>query len=175
LFISTGHYLPWLSSLAAVNYRATNASGVYGGAGIGIVPVPLLRTASAPTSGSAGRVAGVAYLTLKVHVPPTASGVVKEQVFAVTEYSAPMLTRRFSARCDCQRRDTRVGHRHDACNRSGWAWNREGEGPNAQYGRQCSIGRSGKVNVPCGAVRERRGVAGSPWRRDVTVLARAQR
>ena len=41
--------------------------------------------------------AGVAYLTLKVHVPPTASGVVKEQVFAVTEYSAPMLTRRFSA------------------------------------------------------------------------------
>src|SRR2546423_9126931 len=95
LFISTGHYLPWLWSLAAANYRATNASGVYGGAGIGIVPVPLLRTASAPTSGSAGRAAGVAYLTLKVHVPPTATGAV--QPFAVTEYSAPMLTRRFSA------------------------------------------------------------------------------
>src|SRR6266481_9755026 len=41
--------------------------------------------------------AGVAYLTLTVHVPPPASGVVKEQVFAVTEYNPPMLTRRFSA------------------------------------------------------------------------------
>jgi len=70
---------------------------VYGGAGTAIVPVPLLRTASAPTSGSAGRAVGVAYLTLKVHVPPTASGVVKEQVFRGTEYSVPMLTRRFSA------------------------------------------------------------------------------
>jgi len=88
---------PGYRQLAAVNYRATNASGVYGGAGIGIVPVPLLRTASAPTSGSAGRVAGVAYVTLKVHVPPPASGVVKEQVFAVTEYNPPMLSRKFSA------------------------------------------------------------------------------
>ncbi len=41
--------------------------------------------------------AGAAYLTLKVHVPPTASGVVKEQVFAGTVYKPPMLTRRFSA------------------------------------------------------------------------------
>ena len=41
--------------------------------------------------------AGVAYVTLKVHVPPIASGVVKEQVFAGTEYNPPMLTRRFSA------------------------------------------------------------------------------
>src|SRR6266480_6299816 len=97
LFVSTGHYLTGYRQLAAVAYRATNASGVYGGAGIGIVPVPLLRTASAPTSGSAGRAAGVAYLTLKVHVPPTASGVVKEQVFAGTVYKPPMLTRRFSA------------------------------------------------------------------------------
>jgi len=53
--------------------------------------------ASVPTSVNAGRVAGVAYLTLKVHVPPPASGVVKEQVFAVTEYNPPMLIRRFSA------------------------------------------------------------------------------
>ena len=65
--------------------------------GTATVPVPLLRTARAPTSGSSGRVAGVAYLTLKVHVPPIASGVVKEQVFAGTEYNPPMLTRRFSA------------------------------------------------------------------------------
>jgi len=91
-----GIICPGYRQLAAVNYRATNASGVYGGAGIGIVPVPLLRTNSDPTSGSAGRVAGVAYLTLKVHVPPTASGVAKEQVFAVTEYNAPTWTR-FSA------------------------------------------------------------------------------
>jgi hypothetical protein len=42
-------------------------------------------------------VAGVAYLTLKVHVPPTASGVMKEQVFAGTVYKPPMLSRRFSA------------------------------------------------------------------------------
>jgi hypothetical protein len=41
--------------------------------------------------------AGVAYLTLKVHVPPTASGVVKEQVFAGTVYRPPMLRERFSA------------------------------------------------------------------------------
>src|SRR5882762_2392973 len=60
-------------------YRATNASGVYGGAGIGIVPLPLLRTASAPTlPGAGGCVAGVAYLTLMVHVPVTASGVANE-------------------------------------------------------------------------------------------------
>src|SRR5436305_15065651 len=32
-----------------------------------------------------------------VHVPLTASGVVKEHVFPVTEYNLPMLTRRFSA------------------------------------------------------------------------------
>src|SRR5436853_1239498 len=32
-----------------------------------------------------------------VHVPLTASGVVKEHVFPVTEYNPPMLTRRFSA------------------------------------------------------------------------------
>src|SRR5256885_2404376 len=70
---------PGYRQLAAVDYRATNASGVYGGAGIGIVPVPLLRTASVPTSGSAGRMAGVAYLTLNVHVPPPASGEVKER------------------------------------------------------------------------------------------------
>jgi len=42
-------------------------------------------------------VAGVAYVTLTVHVPPPASGVVKEQEFAVTEYNPPMLSRRFSA------------------------------------------------------------------------------
>ena len=79
------------------DYRAARASGVYAGGGMAIVPVPLLRTASAPTSITPGRVAGVAYLTLKVHVPPTASGVVKEQVFAGTVYKPPMLTRRFSA------------------------------------------------------------------------------
>src|SRR5207248_3279422 len=86
---------PGYRPLAAVVYRATNASGVYGGAGRAIVPVPLLRTASAPTSGSAGRVAGVAYVTLKVHVPLIASVVV--QVPGATEYSPPMLTKRFSA------------------------------------------------------------------------------
>src|SRR5882762_2682980 len=41
--------------------------------------------------------AGVAYVTLMVHVPLTASGVANEQVFAVTEYNPPKLTRRFSA------------------------------------------------------------------------------
>ena len=94
LLIPTGHYLPRLLS-SLTDYRATSASGVYGGAGRAIVPVPLLRTASAPTSGSAGRTAGVAYPTLKVHELPTATGLV--QVFAVTEYSVPMLTSRFSA------------------------------------------------------------------------------
>src|SRR5947207_4141101 len=95
LFVSTGHYLTGYRQLAAVAYRATNASGVYGGAGIGIVPVPLLRTASVPTSGSAGRAAGVAYLRLKVHVPPPATGAV--QPCGVTEYSPPMLVRSMSA------------------------------------------------------------------------------
>src|SRR6266550_2655574 len=77
----------------SIDYRATRASGV----DPPIVPLPLLTTASAPISGSPGRVAGVAYLTLKVHEPPTASGVVKEQVFAGTVYKPPMLSRRFSA------------------------------------------------------------------------------
>src|SRR5882762_330240 len=54
-------------------------------------------TASAPISGNPGRAAGVAYVTLKLHVLPTASGVVKEQVFADTEYKLPVLSRRFSA------------------------------------------------------------------------------
>ena len=41
--------------------------------------------------------AGVAYLTLTVHVPPTASGVVNEQVVAGTEYKPPMLIVRTSS------------------------------------------------------------------------------
>ena len=41
--------------------------------------------------------AGVAYLTLTVHVPPTASGVVNEQVVAGTEYKPPMLSIRASS------------------------------------------------------------------------------
>src|SRR2546430_10967007 len=89
LFIPTGHYLPWLlASLPA--YCAIRASGV----APPIVPVPSLRTARAPMSGSSGRVAGVAYVTLKLHVSPVAS---EEQGFADTVYKPPMLTRRFSA------------------------------------------------------------------------------
>ena len=49
-------------------------------------------TPSAPTSGSAGRVAGVAYVTLTVQVPPTASGDVNEQVLPVTLYKPPKLS-----------------------------------------------------------------------------------
>ena len=79
----------------ADNYRANNASGVYGGAGAGNVPVPLLRTATVPGAEIAGRVAGVAYVTLKVHVPPPASVVM--QVPGATEYSPPKLIRKFSA------------------------------------------------------------------------------
>src|SRR5467141_3791049 len=79
----------------SIDYRATRASGV----DPPIVPLPSLTTASAPISGKPGRAAGVAYVTLKVHVPPAASGVVNEQVFraAGTEYKPPMLTRKFSA------------------------------------------------------------------------------
>src|SRR2546427_5643427 len=77
----------------STDYRATRASGV----DPPIVPLPSLTTASAPISGSPGGLAGVASPTLKVHVPPTASGVVKEQVFAGTVYKPPTLSRRFSA------------------------------------------------------------------------------
>src|SRR5437016_9479767 len=41
--------------------------------------------------------AGVAYPTLMVHVPPIARGVVNEQVVAGTVYKPPTLSRRFSA------------------------------------------------------------------------------
>jgi len=45
-----------------------------------------------------GRVVGVAYLTLTVHVPPAASGVVKEQVVAgVRLYKPPKLSAKVSA------------------------------------------------------------------------------
>ena len=77
----------------STDYCAIRASGV----DPPIVPLPSLTTASAPISGSPGRVVGVAYLTVKVHEPLTASGVVKEQVFAGTVYKPPMLSRRFSA------------------------------------------------------------------------------
>src|SRR6267378_4808774 len=77
----------------SIDYCATRASGV----DPPIVPLPSLTTASAPILGNPGRVTGVAYVTLKVHVLPTASGVVKEQVFADTEYKLPVLSRRFSA------------------------------------------------------------------------------
>jgi hypothetical protein len=46
--------------------------------------VPLLAAVKAPMCGRIGRVAGVAYLTLTVHVALGASGVANEQVFAVT-------------------------------------------------------------------------------------------
>src|SRR6266403_1525925 len=86
--------MPRLLSFS-IAYCATRASGV----DPPIVPLPSLTTASAPISGNPGRAAGVAYVTLKVHVPPAASGVVNEQVFraAGTEYKPPMLTRKFSA------------------------------------------------------------------------------
>src|SRR3989440_9356658 len=84
---SYGHY--------STDYCATRASGV----DPLIVPVPSLATASSPTSGNSGRVAGVAYVTLKLHVSPVASGVVNEQVFraAGTEYKPPVLSGRVSA------------------------------------------------------------------------------
>src|SRR2546429_2768948 len=84
---SYGHY--------STDYCAIRASGV----DPPIVPVPSLATASAPISGNPGRVVGVAYVTLKLHVPPVASGVVNEQVFraAGTEYKSPMLSGRVSA------------------------------------------------------------------------------
>src|SRR6267143_5476363 len=77
----------------SIDYCATRASGV----DPPIVALPSLTTASAPILGNTGRAAGVAYVTLKLHVLPTASGVVKEQVFADTEYKLPILSRRFSA------------------------------------------------------------------------------
>jgi hypothetical protein len=43
-----------------------------------------LATVKAPRFGKNGRVPGVAYLTLTVHVPPAASGVVNEHVVPVT-------------------------------------------------------------------------------------------
>lgn len=43
-----------------------------------------MATVNAPTFGKNGRVPGVAYLTLTVHVPPGASGVVNEHVVPVT-------------------------------------------------------------------------------------------
>src|SRR5882762_1007740 len=67
------------------SYRAIRPSTPFG-------VVPRLITPSAPTSGSAGRVAGVAYVTLTVHVPPTASGDVNEQVLPVTLYKPPKLS-----------------------------------------------------------------------------------
>ena len=57
----------------------------------------MLLTARAPISGRMGRVAGVAYLILIVHVPPVASGVVNEQVVPVTLYRPPRLIARASA------------------------------------------------------------------------------
>jgi hypothetical protein len=48
-------------------------------------------------SGIPGRVAGVAYLTLTVQVPPAARGVVNEQVVPVMLYRPPMLIDRVSA------------------------------------------------------------------------------
>jgi hypothetical protein len=51
----------------------------------------LFATDALPTSAKPGRVVGVAYRILKVHVPPEASGVVNEQVLAVMLYSPPVL------------------------------------------------------------------------------------
>src|SRR2546430_12529225 len=65
-------------------YRADRTSAPFG-------VVPRLATPSAPTSGNAGCVTGVAYVTLTVHVPAGASGVVNEQLVPVTLYSPPML------------------------------------------------------------------------------------
>ena len=56
----------------------------------------MLTIDNAPISGSTGRVAGVAYLILIVHVPPTAT-VVAEQEFAVTLYKPPTLSGRDAA------------------------------------------------------------------------------
>src|SRR2546423_5951414 len=64
------------------SYRAIRPSRPFG-------VVPRLITPSAPTSACAGRVPGVAYVTLTVHAPPTASGDVNEQVVPVTLYKPP--------------------------------------------------------------------------------------
>jgi hypothetical protein len=47
------------------------------------VPVPSLATLRNPRLGMSGRVPGVAYLTLTVHVPPAATGVENEHVVPV--------------------------------------------------------------------------------------------
>ena len=57
----------------------------------------MLTIDSAPISGSTGRVAGVAYLILIVHVPPTASGDAVKQFVPVMLYKPPMLTGSVSA------------------------------------------------------------------------------
>ena len=56
----------------------------------------MLTIDSNPRSGTVGRVVGVAYMMLIVHVPPAAT-VVPEQVFAVTLYKPPMLSGRDAA------------------------------------------------------------------------------
>ena len=63
--------LPELSSVPAAPYCATSASVE----APPVVPVPLLLTAIAPTSGKTGRVVGVAYRTLMVQVAVGASDV----------------------------------------------------------------------------------------------------
>jgi len=74
------------SSIAPTNYCATSPSTA------GLVAL-LLGTLSAPISGSVGRVVGVAYRILIVHVPAGAT-VAPVQVLAVMLYKPPMLSER---------------------------------------------------------------------------------
>ena len=66
-------------------YWAMSPRGVFGPV------VPLFATDAAPMSGMSGRVAGVAYRMLTVHVPPEASGLAVKQVVPVMLYSPPVL------------------------------------------------------------------------------------
>ena len=61
------------------------------------MPVPLLAKLRLPRRGNKGRVAGVAYLMLTVHVPLTARGVVNEHVVPVTLYEVKGLSKKVSA------------------------------------------------------------------------------
>jgi hypothetical protein len=64
-----------------------------------LVVVPSFAMLRVPRSAKIGRVVGVAYLTLTVHVPPEASGVVNEQVVPVMLYSAPTWLRVSAVTC----------------------------------------------------------------------------
>ena len=61
--------------------------------------IPLFAMLRVPRSAKIGRVVGVAYLTLTVHVPPEASGVVNEQVVPGMLYSAPTWLRVSAVTC----------------------------------------------------------------------------